>query len=137
MQIGKTYSFEAAHWLPGHPKCGKMHGHSYRFEVIIEGLIDERGVIFDFHELGSLVKPIIDELDHTTLNDTLFNFKNNKGLIPSADNIALYIFKKLSAQLPLHLNLVSIKLWETADAWAIAQKGDLSYEGQIRSNTHL
>jgi len=28
--------FHAAHYIEGHPTCGKTHGHTYRLIVIIE-----------------------------------------------------------------------------------------------------
>jgi len=39
----KELYFSAAHWLPGHPKCGVLHGHTYfvkKLEVIVEGFVD-------------------------------------------------------------------------------------------------
>ncbi len=76
MRIGKTYRFEAAHHLPNHNgKCKNPHGHSYRLEVEIEGgLINNPKasdylMVEDFSSLDDLVKPLIEELDHTDLNE--------------------------------------------------------------------
>ena len=39
MIIGKTFTFEAAHWLPHHPgKCWKLHGHTWTVEVELKFL---------------------------------------------------------------------------------------------------
>jgi len=41
-RIGKSYRFEAAHWLPkvqsGHP-CARTHGHSYKVTVECVGCL--------------------------------------------------------------------------------------------------
>ena len=37
MKLGITEFIDCAHFLPGHPKCGQVHGHTYKVEVIIEG----------------------------------------------------------------------------------------------------
>ena len=39
MIIGKTFTFEAAHWLPGHTgKCNALHGHTWTVEVELKFL---------------------------------------------------------------------------------------------------
>ena len=37
MRLGITEYIDCAHFLPGHPKCGQVHGHTYKVEVVIEG----------------------------------------------------------------------------------------------------
>ena len=37
MRLGITEFIDCAHFLPGHPKCGQVHGHTYKVEVVIEG----------------------------------------------------------------------------------------------------
>ena len=40
VRLSKTFHFEAAHDLPTFPadhKCRRLHGHSFRFDVIVEG----------------------------------------------------------------------------------------------------
>jgi hypothetical protein len=29
MKLGITEFIDCAHFLPGHPKCGQLHGHTY------------------------------------------------------------------------------------------------------------
>ena len=63
--IERTYTFSAAHIIPGHPKCGRMHGHNYKVEVSVTGeLSGPQNWIMDFGELDKIVKPLIDRLDH-------------------------------------------------------------------------
>ena len=45
VRLSKTFGFEAAHWLPCFPpehKCRRMHGHSFRVEVVVEGPLARR-----------------------------------------------------------------------------------------------
>ena len=37
MRLGITEYIDCAHFLPGHPKCGQVHGHTYRVDVTSEG----------------------------------------------------------------------------------------------------
>ena len=106
--LTKTLTFDAAHWLPTFPdghKCRRVHGHSYRVEVILEGTVPpERGYLVDFTEIKDAARPLIDELDHRTLNDIV-------GLeIPTAENIARWFYEKLKPKLePLR----AIRIHET------------------------
>jgi len=70
MIIAREFRFEAAHFLPDHPKCGKVHGHSYRLVVAIEGPVRKDGMVLDFSELKDHVeKTVLDKVDHRLLND--------------------------------------------------------------------
>lgn len=86
------------------------HGHNYELEISIEGEIDPRtGYVAD---LG-VVKRIAEEtvlaaLDHKNLNLDVPEFRD---LIPSAENIAVVIWRKLEGKLPGRL--VKVALWET------------------------
>ena len=37
MKLGITEYIDCAHYLPSHDKCGRLHGHTYTMDVIIEG----------------------------------------------------------------------------------------------------
>src|SRR3954469_19232781 len=66
MRLERSYRFEAAHFLPRVPpghKCARMHGHSYRIEITIEGELDERGWVMDFAEIDEHVAPLVRLLD--------------------------------------------------------------------------
>lgn len=111
--IFKEFSFEAAHKLPhvakGH-KCGRLHGHSYRFIVELEGLVDEyTGFIVDFADIKELIKPIVDRLDHFYLND-IEGLEN-----PTCENLAKWLFDTISLKVPIK----TIKVYETCTAGAI------------------
>ena len=106
-RITRSFDFEAAHVLPWHPgKCRRLHGHNYRFEVTVEGPLDERGVVLDFDDLKQVVKAeILDRYDHRFLNDFFDN--------PTAELVAHDVWKRLEAA---GLTVVRVRLWETADS---------------------
>ena len=59
--------FSACHLIPGHAKCGRLHGHTYAVHVRLTGSKNEMGYIADFHEVKELVKRLIEVLDHRVL----------------------------------------------------------------------
>ena len=72
-RLTKDFFFEAAQTLPKVPpdhKCGKMHGHSFRVEVSVEGEVNAAtGWIYDHAQIGEAMKPLVAQLDHAYLND--------------------------------------------------------------------
>jgi len=98
VEIFKEFTFESAHRLPHVPeghKCGRLHGHSYRVEVHVSGPVGtESGWVRDFADLSTVVKPVIDDLDHYYLNDI-------EGLDnPTSENLARWIWHRLTLRLP-------------------------------------
>lgn len=74
--ICRSYTFEAAHFLPGLPpmhKCRRMHGHSYRVEVRITGELDKAGLVrgIEFGAMDLVMEQIITTVDHHVWNDKL------------------------------------------------------------------
>jgi 6-pyruvoyltetrahydropterin/6-carboxytetrahydropterin synthase len=85
IRVGKVFTFEAAHFIPNHPKCGATHGHTYKVEVVIRGTVETAtGMVVDLHELSEDVHKIIDNFDHVLLNDSV-------SFIPTCENIAIFI----------------------------------------------
>ena len=117
MKIGKHFEFEASHILPKHPgKCSRMHGHSYKLIVVIDGSIDKKtGMVIDFAVLSDIVKEeIINKYDHRHMNDYFEN--------PTAENMAQEFFniinKKLKDKTNGKVKLNSLKLYETSNSFA-------------------
>lgn len=68
MKASKRFRWEGAHRLPWHTGgCENLHGHSYEMWVEFEGEPDERGMLIDFKEIKSVIKPLVDAWDHATL----------------------------------------------------------------------
>lgn len=115
MELFKEFTFEAAHRLPNvaaDHKCARLHGHSYRIVVHVEGPVDaESGMVIDFADIKTAFKPIVDEqLDHYYLNDV-------PGLEnPTSENLARWVWQKLHPCLPL---LSAIQVRETCTSGCI------------------
>ncbi len=110
MRISKTFYFDAAHHLPNYKGlCSNNHGHQWQVEVVFIGKKNpETGMIIDFHVLKDGLNCIIEELDHTDLNN-LFE-------IPTAENIASWIYLILQTELekltkPI-ITLQEVNVWE-------------------------
>lgn len=113
MKISQAFKFEAAHFLPGVPathRCSRLHGHSYRVEVLLEGAVDPHtGFVVDFFDLEKSFAGIMDALDHRCLNEV-------EGLgNPTAENIAVWIWDRLKPDLR---QISAVRVYETADCWA-------------------
>ena len=111
VRLTKDFTFEAAHLLPKAPeghKCRRLHGHSFRVEITVEGDVDpETGWFLDYGVIGGLVDPIRAQLDHYYLNEV-------KGLAnATSENLARWIWERLSPALPA---LVKITVHETCEA---------------------
>ena len=98
VRLGKTFTFEAAHLLPTFPdghQCRRLHGHSFKVEVVVAGEVDrERGILVDYGEIKAAYQPIRDQLDHSYLND-IDGLEN-----PTSENLARWIWQRLAPSLP-------------------------------------
>ena len=109
--------FAAAHQLRNfRGKCEQLHGHNWKVEVTLKGEhLNDEGLLIDFQELRAITNGILEELDHSFLNE-LPAFKNQN---PSSENIAAYIFKELSSRLTNGNKRVSmVTAWESETASA-------------------
>ena len=113
MRISQAFRFEAAHVLPNvaeEHRCRRLHGHSYRVELRLEGPVDPvTGFVADFLAIEAVFKPLLDRLDHYYLND-IEGLEN-----PTAENIAIWIWERTKMALP---QLVSVVVFETQDCFA-------------------
>ena len=60
-------TFSATHIIPGHYKCGRLHGHDYAINATIFGTVGADGVIMDFISVKEFLRKIAAELDHKVL----------------------------------------------------------------------
>ena len=108
MRLEKTFRFEAAHFLPNVPeghKCGRMHGHSFRVTISVEGPVDEHsGWVMDYAVIKQAFSPLEEQLDHHCLNE-IAGLEN-----PTSEVIAKWIWSKLKPKLP---ELAEVALEET------------------------
>lgn len=116
MNVARDFYFDAAHFIlddSGSP-CERPHGHTYRVRIVCEGPVGPGGMVVDFTEIKRLfnecVKP---KLDHGDLNNVLDN--------PTAENIAIWIYRALQDKLPL----AKVRVWEGQGKWAEALARDV------------
>lgn len=99
MEVFREFTFEAAHRLPHVPaghKCARLHGHSFRLEVHVEGDVDpETGMVIDFADLKAAFAPLHERLDHHYLNE-VDGLEN-----PTSENLARWIWERLDGAMPL------------------------------------
>ena len=114
MEIYKTMHFDAAHRLTGVPpthKCSAMHGHGFEVQVFLRGPVDpQTGFIMDFGDLAHVCEPVLNQLDHSILNEI-------EGLgNPTSENMSVWLWNILKPQLPL---LSKIVIKETQNSGCI------------------
>lgn len=105
VRLSKTFHFEAAHDLPTFPpghKCRRLHGHSFRFDVVVEGEVDPKsGYLIDYGDISHAAEPLVKRLDHYYLNEI-------EGLSnPTSENLAKWLWEGLKEALP-SLSLVVV-----------------------------
>jgi 6-pyruvoyltetrahydropterin/6-carboxytetrahydropterin synthase len=109
--------FAAAHRLRTFGgECEKLHGHNWRIEVVLSGdRLNEAGLLVDFKDVKTAANKILEDLDHAYLNELpQFKYEN-----PSSENIAAYLFQRLSSELNNgHLKVTRVTAWESDSACA-------------------
>jgi len=137
MLITKEIGIDMGHRVPNHKsKCRNLHGHHYTIEVGVDdkvitarGLSDE-GMVIDYGDLKQImIEEIDNKLDHGFLmynEDELANYFDEEllekmkmkiifiNVIPTAENIARYLFDLIKARLlKVGIKIKHVKVWET------------------------
>ena len=145
IRITKEFSLETGHALYGYDGlCKNVHGHSYKLYVTVIGDPIENksdvklGMVIDFGDLKKIIKEeIIIPFDHATVlncnspHKELANEMEEKGnkiirvnYQPTCEMLVTDFAKKIKKRLPQNLKLYSLKLRETATAFAEWYAGD-------------
>ena len=139
IRLTKRFEYEGGHALFGYDgKCRNIHGHSYKLYVTILGSPIEdpehpkNGMVIDFGDLKRIVnEEVVDKYDHAML----FNKNSPHGELaqhlkalghriievdfqPTSENMLIDMATKIQAKLPEHIQLFSLKLYETASSYA-------------------
>lgn len=108
VRLSKTFTFEAAHSLPTFPpghKCRRLHGHSFRVEVVVEGDVEPAlGYLIDYGDISDACEPLRRRLDHYHLNE-IEGLEN-----PTSEVLARWLWERLRPALPL---LAAVVVHET------------------------
>lgn len=129
--------FSAAHCIPYHEKCERLHGHHYAVHMQIEGELDkETGWVIDFTEAKRTLKEIAGELDHRVLVPTgkgrvthevtdetvVMGIMEKRYVFPredcalldistsTAEQLATYVLNQLKSRLELPENVHAIRI---------------------------
>lgn len=116
--LTKEFKFEAAHQLHNHNgKCRKLHGHSYRVVVEVQGEVrdadggPDEGMVIDFGHIKDVWRDFEPLLDHRDLNETL-----GEQVGPTtAENIAGWLLEEFKARIPV---VSAVTVFETASSSA-------------------
>jgi len=147
MKIRTEATIAAAHLVhTTDTPCKRIHGHNWKVEVIIRGVIKEDGMVMDFTD----IKKIINELDHkflfpNTMSFIILDDKNSKyrGLseiyiketkkvvalmstesikqvdvpVVTAEYLAEYIAKEIRKKTGIN-EVVEVTIWESDKSYA-------------------
>ena len=89
----------------------KWHGHNYVIEVTVAASPDpETGYVVDLGDLKKVMEDrILSKVDHRNLNEEVSWLK---GIIPSAENLAVAFWRRLEKHIPSG-RLHRVRLFET------------------------
>jgi len=138
IRLTKEFEFEMAHSLLNYDGlCQHIHGHSYKLAVTIKATPNwdkaspKRGMVMDFGALKKIVnRLIVDPLDHAfvinsetpaewiTNNQQLFGRTYKVDYQPTCENMVIDFAERINPELPEGVELVAIKLHETATSYA-------------------
>ncbi len=124
--ISKTFDFDAAHYLPhvadGH-KCKRLHGHTYRVEIICDGEPDSRGMVVDYAQIAAVWQPLHERLDHRLLNEI-------EGLDnPTTEVLAPWILRRVRHGLTC---VTAVRVYESSTTWCEARVSEMSAKERIQ-----
>lgn len=114
-QLKVVTEFASAHTLRDYPgACSRMHGHNWKVELeAVASQLDEIGMGIDFKHMKQAAKKVGEELDHQYLNE----LEPFRTVNPTAENIAAYMYKKISSLLNSDtIKVTALTLWETERA---------------------
>lgn len=147
--ISKTFQICYAHFVEGHPKCGRTHGHNGEITVTFEGYIDDStGFILDYADLKKLCNDLfVEDMDHAflvpwTLEEyqTILDKSSEAieiwnltkiyclGLPTTAENISTRILMILEANRPANVFGIEVMFRETPNTSSIVRFFDSSME---------
>ena len=138
IRVTKQFSFEMSHALLNYDGlCRNIHGHSYKLQITVAGepLQDSEspkdGMVIDFSILKKIVQQqVVSLLDHSLMINEkaptdklselgqMYERHQVVPFQPTTENMVVYIAEKVKPFLPEHLELFSVRLYETSNSFA-------------------
>lgn len=107
-ELKSHFQIESARYLPHLPEnhpCRRMHGHSFKIILTLQGTIEPKiGWVQDYNEINEIMRPILLQIDHRILNE-VSGLEN-----PTSELLALWIYEHAKPNLTL---LKSVTIMET------------------------
>jgi 6-pyruvoyltetrahydropterin/6-carboxytetrahydropterin synthase len=105
--------FSAAHNLRNYRgKCEKLHGHNWKIEAVFAyKSLDKDGLAVDFKDAKKMLKDVLEEMDHSYLNESGIFKKIN----PTSENIVKFIYDELKKK---DGHICSVSVWENEKSCA-------------------
>ncbi len=113
--------FEAAHRLVGDfGPATRMHGHTYRMEVILRGQrLKDDGTLYDIGLLRPAVEDLAASLHYRDLNEV----PGLAGVNTTAEAVAHYCWDKLASPLREEgLDSLTVRIWESPEVYAAREE---------------
>lgn len=116
ISVGKQFTFHAAHRdEEAADQCGRLHGHTYRLEVVVTGRMPDERMLLHGGVLKDIYREYVEpRVEHQYLNETL-------GVNATMEAVARWAWhqfdKGLRSRTTLPLS-VRVKLWETPTMYA-------------------
>lgn len=138
IRVTKQFGFEMSHALLNYDGlCRNIHGHSYKLQITVAGEpINQSGnpkdgMVIDFSTLKKIIQEqIVRHLDHSLMinENAPIDKLNQLGQMyerhqvvpfqPTSENLVVYIAENVKPLLPEHIELFSVRLYETANSFA-------------------
>ena len=138
IRVTKQFGFEMSHALLNYDGlCRNIHGHSYKLQITVAGEplnqsgSPKDGMVIDFSILKKMIQEqIISKLDHSLMInenaptdklDALGQMYERHHVVPfqpTSENMVVYIADKVRPLLPEHIELFSVRLFETSSSFA-------------------
>lgn len=121
MKVSKEFTFHAAHRdekAPEGDQCGRVHGHTYRLRLTVEGGFNDRGMVLHGDALKVFYQSRIEpRVEHQDLNVTLAPQNPTMEAVTQfvADEFVNWIEGMPNTG---HIHKVEIRLWETPTMFA-------------------
>jgi 6-pyruvoyltetrahydropterin/6-carboxytetrahydropterin synthase len=117
--------FVAQHYLIGDASEleKQRHSHCYHVEVQLEGpTLNQQGYLVDIAEIERHLEDVLAHYRDRTLND----LPEFRGVNPSIEHLVRILCGALSDRLKApNITALSVRVWESANAWALYRR-DLS-----------